>query len=570
IIGAVQTGPGQRLIVRALNDVLAGSVEIEGLSGSVPVDMRIDRVAMVQDGEAWLTVEDFVLDWRPSRLFGGVVAIDELSARRIELAALPEGETSEPEPPSAEPFRLPELPDSLPLVQLDRLLVDELVLAEPVLGERAVFHIEGRAGAVDQGQAVDASLEVRRTDQETASAGLDATLALDPPALNLNLRASETGRLIEQLAGLEESGDFNVQLVGNGPLSAWRAELTAGGAGVGSAEGVITLALREQPDLALDLELRPSPAIIPDEARPIVGETALIAVDLTQLAAQQVRLNALRLSSGPITAEVSGSFDFEAETLDAEGNVELERLEAFEPLLAMPLAGRMTVGLAAEGSFLQPTGGVQLAGQDLVVATAEVAALEAELGFDALAELTEQPAARATFRARVEQLVVDGVDLPPRDVELALNAIRPPGAPAELEELRVSDGNLLLEAGGTIDPETLAGGFDLRLTVERLAELAQAAGQELAGRLVIAGPVRLSEGAERIAAELEATVDGLEGLPPDVAGLIGERLDVALVAAFEQGEAVAVDRLQVEAAAFELAGVGRVASRLSGTYCPAS
>ncbi|HEX6141485.1 MAG TPA: translocation/assembly module TamB domain-containing protein, partial [Geminicoccaceae bacterium] len=558
--GIAQTAVGQRLIARGLGAALDGTAEIDGLSGTVPFDFRLDRLALIEEGEPWLSVEGFAFAWSPTRLLDGVLEISSLTARRIEVADLPAGGGPEPEAPDDEPFSLPELPETLPLVVLDRLEVGELVLAEPVLGERAVFHIEGHARTTDLGRAVELALAVARTDQATAAAELNATVALDPPALNLDLQASEQGRLIEQLAGLgRESGDFNLRLTGNGPLRAWRGELEAGGAGIGSAAGVVTLALLEQPRLGLELRLRPSAAVVPDAVEPVLGETLEVALDVTQTGAQQIRIGSLALDAGAASLAAEAALDFERRLFEVDGRIGVARIAALTQLAGTPLQGDATLKVMVAGPFLQPAGRLEIEAGDLEAADLRLAAVSAGLDFETLADLDAEPAAAVSLEGRLTGLALpEAVGLPPRDLTVALDARRPPGAEAEIEKLRVSDGNATIEVDGTADLETLAARLDVRLAVARLAELTGAVGQAIGGRLEISGPVRVSGDAARIETELVAVVEELSGLPPDLAAIAGERLRAEIVGAFVPDDAVVLERLVIENPALEATAEGRV------------
>jgi translocation and assembly module TamB len=185
VVGMAQTGFGKRMIADRLSALMSTpemAVEITGLQGTVPIDMRLGRVTVADPDGVWLAVDDARLAWSPGALLGGRIWIDEISAARIRLDRLPR---PEPAPEPAEPFRLPELPDWLPPTTLQQLSVAELDLGRDVLGQPASFVLHGHLGTAEGGSSATARLALERTDQPTASASIDATLQLDPPTLVL-------------------------------------------------------------------------------------------------------------------------------------------------------------------------------------------------------------------------------------------------------------------------------------------------------------------------------------------------------------------------------------------------
>ena len=83
VVGLAQTGLGKRMIAERLGDLLSTpeiAVEITGLQGIVPIDMRLRRVTAADPDGVWLAVEDVRLAWSPGALLRGRIWIDEISA----------------------------------------------------------------------------------------------------------------------------------------------------------------------------------------------------------------------------------------------------------------------------------------------------------------------------------------------------------------------------------------------------------------------------------------------------------------------------------------------------------
>lgn len=563
IVGAfalAQTAPGQRLIARGVERALSSdgaSAEVSGLGGFFPFDLHLDRVALRDEAGVWLKLEGLAFDWAPSELLDGRLAIRTLAARRIELVRLPPGEGEPPAPDSDEPFRLPELPDVLPLVTLDRLAVDEFVLGKAVAGEAARFSLSGAATTIDRGRGVELVLDLDRTDQATAGAKLAATLALEPPTLNLDLEVRERGRLVESLAGIEESGDFSLQLVGNGPLRAWRGELTGGGAGLGTLAATVTLGLTEQPQFGFQAAIEPAPAVVPGELAGLIGERVGIDLDVTQMAAQTLRIDRLNLDAAEFALATSGTVDFDQQVLDVEAAVTVRELERLAGLAGMPLSGALEAKLRAAGPFLQPHGRLELAGETLEVAGVRSGSVALGADFEALGPLDQALAAAISLSGEVQGLETEAAPaLPPRDLTLALDARWQPGEPLRIETLTLADGNVDLAADGTVDPETFKGDVQVRLAVEALRPLLEPFGQPVEGALTLAADVGIAPSADRIEVGVEGALRELAGLPPGAAEVLGEQAKIALALDFRPDQALDVARLSIEAAHATLTGEG--------------
>ena len=95
VVGLAQTGYGKRIIADRLGDLLSTpemAVEISGLQGTVPIDMRLGRITAADPDGIWLEIDDARLAWSPGALLRGRIWVDEVSAARIRLNRLPPSE----------------------------------------------------------------------------------------------------------------------------------------------------------------------------------------------------------------------------------------------------------------------------------------------------------------------------------------------------------------------------------------------------------------------------------------------------------------------------------------------
>ena len=364
VIGTAQTGFGKRMIADRLSALLSTpemAVEITGLQGTMPIDMRVGRVTAADPDGVWLEVDDARLVWSPSALLSGRIWIDEISAARIRLDRLP---PSEPAPEPAEPFRLPELPDWLPPTTLQQLSVAELDLGQEVLGQPARFALRGHLDAAEDGASATTQLALKRIDQPTASVTLDATLGLEPPALDLAVKAEETGGLLAAVTGDAAAGAFILALTGKGPLEDWKGDLEIDAQGLGHAHAAIGIALADTLGLTLDGDVEPAPGLLPGDLVAIVGDRVGLEVAVAQTGPQELTVERLRVVTAAADLSGDARADFDSEDFRADASLAVADLGALTSLVGESLAGSVQVDIAATASCSsrRPTSGCRAAG----------------------------------------------------------------------------------------------------------------------------------------------------------------------------------------------------------------
>src|SRR5687768_6586681 len=96
--GVAQTTGGKRFISAQLERALAGpesTVEVVGLEGRVPFDMRLARLAFADGEGVWLEVEGVRLDLSPAALLRGRLAVKEVSAELVRVLRPPPATAAE-------------------------------------------------------------------------------------------------------------------------------------------------------------------------------------------------------------------------------------------------------------------------------------------------------------------------------------------------------------------------------------------------------------------------------------------------------------------------------------------
>lgn len=556
-VAFLQTGPGKQLLAAKLSSLMStpeNGIEVSEIDGWIPLDMRVGTLRLSDRDGAWLTAEGVTFDWSPSKLFSGRIHVDEIGAERIEIARPPLGGKT-PEPVSDEPFRLPELPKSLPPITVERLAVPEILLAEPLLGEAAVFALQGSVQANDDGDAVTAELELERTDQETAFAKLQATASLDPRTLDLTLEAGESGGLIRELANRPEMGDLNLSLEGEGPLEDWSGRLRAEVDGLARIEADLSLALVEQPRLSIEGTVQPAEGSLPDDMASLIGEQLSIDLDVVQTGAQALDLRKATLATELATLDAEGSVQFEKGDLALDTRLAVPDLESLGPLATVALTGRADALLSLRGTLDAPDADFDLQLDEPTVDGSTASSVNTSIRLTSTSPLSSNlPAFDVVIDGQALGLSIPGAVLPDPDISWHANITAPLEGQLTLSDVLIETAGSSLTASGVIDPAKLEGTLDLALEAPSLQRLAAPYDQTIGGKALIKAAVRLADQAKDITIDLDGNLAELEGLPPGAGELLGERTSIRVQATLDSEQTLNVSDMLVDGANVELQG----------------
>jgi translocation and assembly module TamB len=266
LFGALQTGFARDRIRLWIADVTAGSpaaVHLDAIEGLVPFDMRLTGLRLSDRDGAWLFADHVSLAWSPHALLGGRLQVDEIAVGTIDLARLPAAEkTRAPEPSGP---LIPQLPIA---IDLQRLSVERLALAAPILGEPAALSVEASAKLGEIGDDLSASLSLQQLSGHTGTATIDLAYRPDQDFLSLTGTVAEPqGGVLGRLLGLPRGSNLQIALDGDGPLAAWQGRMNAtlGGNALldltaqiqGHEARTVAFALRAAPDAVLPEQFRP-------------------------------------------------------------------------------------------------------------------------------------------------------------------------------------------------------------------------------------------------------------------------------------------------------------------------
>jgi translocation and assembly module TamB len=203
VFAAIQTPPGKAMLA-SLASSLASSegmrVEISGIGGFIPSDMSVENVRISDPDGPFAEVADIRLAWSPLALVTGTLDITDAGAARVALMRKPEL------PPA--PEATPEAPQSssggfmLP-VRIGRFALDEIDIAEPVLGHEAVLSLNASAELLALDRGLSADFDLQRRDSPGSVKG---TLHYAPETSRLDgdVTAEEpAGGLVARAAGMD-------------------------------------------------------------------------------------------------------------------------------------------------------------------------------------------------------------------------------------------------------------------------------------------------------------------------------------------------------------------------------
>ena len=530
-LAGLQTPPGRDaaalLASRFYSAVTGMTVRIEAVSGTVPVDVTVGRLAVADAKGVWLAVKDLHFAWSPLALLRGRVLVRNLSADIVRVRRLAETPS-----PAAEPLRVewpPRFP-SLPPILVDSLGIDRLILDAALVGQDATFHVSGRLAESGQG-AVAASLAANRLDGSPLT--LTVAGALNYAAWRLAAKANLTeapgGLLATALAG-RQTGPLELALTGDGPLTAWKAQLIGSLSGRPLVSAVLGLAIPLDDTATASWSLD-------GETRPPVGELPGWAARLARLIGERCSLQA----SGRVGL-VSGAFFLDRAAIQAAAGT-LQATAALDPnaatvaaklTLAVPDAGRLDPALAGDveaavtvsGRLDRPEIGLTATARDVHAGPASLEAAQLTVGCVLAGDLNDKfPGATVTATGSLTGLSgPDGTSLLGRDLRLALDAAVSATGAVTARDLALTGPGGAVRAQGSLSPDGVLAAT-LSATLEDVAGAAGLAGLRLSGQATATAAIaREPAGTGRISLDLRLArlaANASSAASAALAGLLG-------------------------------------------------
>ncbi|WP_245454304.1 translocation/assembly module TamB domain-containing protein [Aquabacter cavernae] len=222
LFGLAQTGFGRAYLAELASRLASGNglkVEVSGLSGFVPSNLRVARIVLSDPDGPFASIDDLALRWQPSALLSGTVFVETLEAGRVDMQRAP---VLPPAAPTSGGGRMPAL-----RVVVDRLAAPHIVLGEALLGQPAELAFEAGLRLMEPSRGLSLRFGVKRLDAEGTVSG-NVAYAPQSRTLDLDITAHEPpGGVVARLAHLEGLPALDANVKGAGSLDDWRGTLSA-------------------------------------------------------------------------------------------------------------------------------------------------------------------------------------------------------------------------------------------------------------------------------------------------------------------------------------------------------
>ena len=367
----LQSRPGKDFLASPIAHAISNwrfTWSIDGLGGAVPLGMTAKRISVTDDEGTWLVLRNVALDIDPASLFS-----DNLRLRLVHVGAWDQAR-----PPSGHPPPLPVLLRLLRLpfgMTIDRLVIDRVNLARPLLGAPVVATITGRVAF--RGPVRGADLDIHRVDGSPGNIALQLTIDGDAPRLGIKLRASDpTGLIDDRFLHRIDHLPLALSLDGDGPVSDWHARIAASAgsqARLEAAAAVVTTSTT-----TLDLSAHAAVAsLLPTPVASVVGNDA--GLSLRARFGEPITIEHLSLTAAAGTVGGYGAFDNPANTIAANLRADLPDLTKFSAIVRRPLAGSAAVTAVVSGSRRQPAAEAHVTASSLAIGGARAQAATAHV-----------------------------------------------------------------------------------------------------------------------------------------------------------------------------------------------
>jgi translocation and assembly module TamB len=555
VFGLLQTQAGQGWLARTIAQTVSSpdfSVTMEGLGGIVPFRLKVDRIDIADRDGTYLTLHDFGLDISAATLLARRLHIRSLSFAEVDMAR---SSTAPSTTPLTEYFRVPHLPLG---VVLDRLSIDRLALAPPVLGESLVATVEGSAELA--GETAHVALDLHRTDGSAGNIALAMELAGATPTLKLQLEASEpTGVLLDRLLGRVDRPPLALALNGVGPLADWQGRLSASAGALAHIDADVTLGVTTETILGLSGTAALT-SLVPAEFAPLIGDP--IALSLHASLGDRIVVDRLSLGVAAGTLTGDAAVGGPGRTIAAHLRANVPELSPLAGLLGDRFVGSALLNAEVTGTESRPALELNLSGNSIRFASSGAEHIEANVSATTTGAL-DNPDTQIELAAkgRIVGLVApEGIAVPPelgRDIDwsLAANAARD-GTAVELTGLSAEGVGLSLAGAGRLTESGSAIEGDVRLSIADLRLFSGLVGHPLAGAIELeANATR--EGTAGFKAELGGSAKGLRTGIAAADALLGD--SVTMTGSFQRDPAgtLIADQLTIVGAAMNLSGDGR-------------
>lgn len=559
LFGLAQTAFGRAYIAELASRLASSNglrVEVSGLTGFVPTDIRVARIVLADPKGTFAEVEDLGLAWDPLAILSGTVSVQTLEAARVSVLRTPDLPPSETPAQSSGPPAV--------RVVVDRLALPQIELAEPVIGAPAHFSFEAGLRLMEPTRGLSVQFDLERRDAEGAVKGT-VRYAPEGRQLDLDLTAREPpGGVVARLAGLEGLPALDASIKGAGTLEDWKGTLTASAGNVVHLDGTAAIAAANGAHVVTFAADGDVARALPANVAPLLEGEASLRTEIRIDPAFNVDIRRFVLTAAGLSAEVTGTIDAARKANLAFGASlgDAARFAALAP------------GITWTAARLQGT----LTGtQDAPVLAATVDAENlsgAGYGARSLKMVAGTAPGQSSLLLISADITADGLSADDPAVAQALGpsgTLSLRGELAKGAEPALTAANVRLPAvdltfAGRATQDTIRGTLNLpRLDLTALAPLA---GRPLRGVVALDANVSRDGRQGALALDLKGTSRGVSTGDATIDGIAGGDASFAGGISYATDGAIAVRDLKVAASGADLSVNGRIdtsTANLSGT-----
>jgi len=444
----VQTAPGKQALASLVSSVASSDdsrLEISGISGFIPTDLRVAKIALSDPQGVWLSIEDAHVAWSFASLFSGQLKIDDVSAGKID-ALRPPLPSKAPSQPASSSGGV-----SLPFgIDLDRLAVGDLHVGAPLGGVDSHWKLEGNAVVAGKGQS-HAKFDMNRTDGPAARVAANVGFNLAPFAVDGEVTVNEStkGGVVAALIGRPDLEQVSVKLLAKGDEANGNAKLDVSAGDAIHSNGTAQWH-RENGSTVMSVDMSAAAPGLPDSpiAR-LLRSPVTLKGNATLAPSGTLDLRSLALVVGPAQVDATGQYDQQKDHLQA--TVKVQAGEA--------------------GPLADLAGGVDWRN------------LRAELKAD-LTNLAKRPQGAATLTASLDDLAAKSLGQggpPPQHVELSAKVDAQPDGRLVIQSFDLTSPLVALKGNAGYQPSAEAGDGKIAIDFPDLAPLSGLAGTDIGG-----------------------------------------------------------------------------------------
>ncbi|MFC1822638.1 translocation/assembly module TamB domain-containing protein [Thermodesulfobacteriota bacterium] len=356
LFGLIQTGAGKAQLKKMLATGLGGAIPyqiaIDQLDGLIPFDIRLNQITVSDSNGKWLQIESARLKWTFASLFRARLRINEISAEAIRLERFPRSHEKKEESKPGKPL----WPPPLPAVEIERFSLGRLTLGEPILGEEAIFAVNGRVLIQKKDHGLTGYFHIERIEGPEAIAELNWHIEGVKPKFSMDLSVKEAGGgLFEKQSGFK-TGPVLLQLKGQGPVESWKGHLSAKAASLGEIEVEMELAAGEGTRLTGDGRMTVGPDLLPPTWSPLLTKGSIpFKLDVETRGGKTLEIHHIDLRPQWLSLDLEGRLSLQENRIEgSEFNLEIEDLSFFKELVGEDLGGRMRLKGVLSGPFRKP------------------------------------------------------------------------------------------------------------------------------------------------------------------------------------------------------------------------